>query len=198
MNRHLYNKLKGKKIYIFGIDGSGKTTLINSLKKEIGKENIELFMSYSNGGPFIHSMNKNKPYQNDYINLLHSLDHLYKSNLIKHRDINKVCIIERYFICNWVYSKIFNFDDLRTLKLIHDMLETVDIFIYLSVNPKIALNRIYNRTQKPTLKENIDKLILAQRYYEEYIEENNIPVIRLNTENSVQDNLNIIYKYLGD
>lgn len=185
----ILKNLQGKVIYIFGIDGSGKTTMLKFLTDLFVKQKTELFHSYSNGGPFLKTVDKNDYDSSDqYFNMLHALDHFEKSERIRSGDAEAIKIVERYYICNWVYCKIFGLKQMEGIELLHRFLVKPDIYIFMKVSPNIAYKRILERKSVITKKESLEKLVLAEKYYKEYIDSQNVKVIEINTNEDLLSN----------
>ena len=181
--------MKGKFIYVLGIDGSGKTSLVSNIQKYINQMTPEHCIAILGYRPFTNELdsvagclNKNRrecftPY---FRSAVWALDLINKSidviepNLIK----GKIVIADRYDICNKVYSYI-NTQDIKMIDRIHHSLVKPDIYFYLDIDYKTAYNRIIARGNPLSPKESLTKLQEAVELYKYFLKRDNIDVIHL-------------------
>lgn len=189
------SNLEGKSIYVFGIDGSGKSTLCNNLHEYYGRDiHVERIISDGEGGEFTHEYKKlNKKYNSDkdkdvykhFENVVYALDHLNKSLELVEKKKNGLVILERYYICNWVYSTIMC-EDMGIIEKMHNKFNLPDFYVYVDIDYQTAWSRIQKRGKKVTPKETPNNLKKASFLYKKYIEMNQIDVIKVDgTQNPI-------------
>ncbi|MFX0074913.1 MAG: deoxynucleoside kinase [Candidatus Hermodarchaeota archaeon] len=174
-----YYTNKGSKdniiISIAGAHGVGKTTVFNSLKKQLGDNNKFKFFPerYRKNPPFpFGSENKQIAFRSE----IHFLQQLIKRNKnITTFDNNyngRVIVLDRTPICVLVYSKSLYLKE-KDYNLILDMYESVnwkeDIIVYLTAQPDTILKRIIQRGSIDNIRkdwnEDDKKYLLEILYY---------------------------------
>lgn len=193
-------KTKGKLIYICGIDGAGKTTIAKKLASDL--KNTK-YISISNNSFFTNQIKKCKgnKYRDSYDPYFRgvqwALDMLYISNTIIQPLLKSgyTVILDRYFICNSIYTPIKNKKDYKLLKQLYSMLCQPDIIFWINVAPHIAYRRIKNRGKAISPKEDLQQLIVASEQYKKKCEEFN--VIEIKAGNSELGE-NIIFNYIKE
>lgn len=189
----MYNNLEGKIIYIFGIDGSGKTTLLNNLALLFeNKVEINRVLSDHSGGAYTdelerlenkYGIDKKLDISSGFENIIYTLDHLYKAINYVEPSKKSLILLDRYYICNWVFSKITN-EDTVMIEKIHTLFPRPHYNIFIEIDWEIAWDRIKKRNRKITMKERPENLKKAAVLYNEYIEKFNLNVIRVNGNQS--------------
>ncbi|WP_187159431.1 dTMP kinase [Lactobacillus helsingborgensis] len=161
---------QGQLIYICGIDGAGKTTLAKKLSKRW--ENTK-YVSVKDSLYFTEQIRKEhgdtyREYFSPYFRGVQwALDMLKMSNenispLLK-KGTN--VIIDRYFLCNLVYTSIKTKNQYIILKQIYKNFVQPNKIYWLNVDPKLADKRIEKRGLKRAPKEYISQLYLAREKY---------------------------------
>ncbi|MES5159779.1 dTMP kinase [Lactobacillus iners] len=193
-------KTKGKLIYICGIDGAGKTTIAKKLALDL--KNAQ-YISVSENSFFTDQIKKckGKRYRDSYDPYFRgvqwALDILYMSNTLIKRLLKSgvTVILDRYFICNSIYTPIKNREEYELLNQLHGMLCCPDIIFWINVDPHIAYNRIKNRGREMSPKEDLQQLIVASEQYKNKCRKCNIIEIKSNTSELSE---NIIYDYIKE
>lgn len=191
--------IKGKLIYIFGIDGSGKTTLSRNLSSYLSNINPVKPVLSSEKSVFTTELEEvarqfNTTRRGCFSPLLRGtgwgLDLVYKSiNQIEPSlSEGKTVILDRYTICNMVYTHL-NKADTSVIEKIHQTLPVPDLFLYLDVDWKTAWNRILKRGMKISPKETPEMLCSGIELFNSYIKKNKIEVIRLDANLSSEEML---------
>ena len=172
----------GKLVVVMGIDGSGKTTLINNIKQ--CSENIPRIkpMSIFKDSVFTRELEQvaelnGKTRREMYSSILRSIvwrNDLINNTLLKvvpELENGNIVILDRYYLCNKIYS---NFDEqnLSHMDKLFEILPKPDLGLYLDVKVDIALDRIEKRGLKKSpyeTKENLNKL--RNKYLEHIVQE---------------------------
>lgn len=190
--------MRGRLIYILGIDGSGKTTLAEKLYNHFNKkepDSCKLALGYN---MFTNELEvaakkahttRRECFSAQMRGVIWGLDLLKKAVdiLIPVMDKGKDVIVDRYDICNKVYTYI-NCGNVEMINLIHQLLPRPDIYIFLDVDCKIAYKRILSRGKEISPTESLDKLYQASELYEYFIKENDLPIVRI-SGNGKQDDV---------
>ncbi|MFJ7405875.1 MULTISPECIES: dTMP kinase [unclassified Lysinibacillus] len=184
-------------IYVFGIDGSGKTTLVKNLETYLSKKQDVISVPSSKISIFTNelevvaskmSQTRRQCFSPLIRGTAWGLDLLYKANEIIEPNLTegKTVILDRYNICNLVFSQL-NGVDISLLKKVHASLVKPDIYLYLKIDTKIAWERILKRGEPLTPKEYPDQLSKAVELYEYYILKEKIPVNFINANLSEEE-----------
>lgn len=185
-------------IGVSGIDGSGKSTLINIINKFIGstlKRKASLCDAMKPGCYNIELKNVEtifgrKKYYDDFfspeiINLAFCAD-LYENyhNIIE-PNINEgnVVISHRSRLCCRVYSEVFS-DKLSIVEALIESVPFPDLLFYLKTSPDVAIRRVQGRQVKEGIpivrKENIQVFEKAIKLYDTQILKSNSNIITIN------------------
>ncbi|MCU4759617.1 dTMP kinase [Bacillus cereus] len=181
---------RGKFIYIFGIDGSGKTTLLKNLEKKLSSQFQSRVVSPVKNFTHIKeleeiagrlNMSRRECFSETIRGNIWAVELVNTSSSFIEPQLeqNKIVLIDRYTICNYVYTKQ-NKVSTTTIENIHRAVVKPDVFIYLDTDCDIAYRRILNRGKKISPKEMPEKLLEAKVLYDRYIKEKNINAIRIN------------------
>ena len=191
----------GKLVVVMGIDGSGKTTLINNIKQ--CSENIPRIkpMSIFKDSVFTRELEQvaelnGKTRREMYSPILRSIvwrNDLINNTLLKvvpELENGNIVILDRYYLCNKIYS---NFDEqnLSHMDKLFEILPKPDLGLYLDVKVDIALDRIEKRGLKKSpyeTKENLNKL---QNKYLEHIVQEQYPILKIDANLSEKEVLRI-------
>ena len=160
-------------IAICGIDGSGKTTQIELLKKYFNDEYQEDVLITKQPTNFYRSYNRFRSYVNRESNgppvdILYELALLSATDKLKHYseeilpNKEKIIISDRYVFSAYSYFLARGISDIEWLKEINKYLPLPDITIYIDILPNIAYERIVNRDGRYTKKEETDMKILSK------------------------------------
>ncbi len=191
----------GKLVVVMGIDGSGKTTLINNIKQ--CSENIPRIkpMSIFKDSVFTRELEQvaelnGKTRREMYSSILRSIvwrNDLINNTLLKvvpELENGNIVILDRYYLCNKIYS---NFDEqnLSHMDKLFEILPKPDLGLYLDVKVDIALDRIEKRGLKKSpyeTKENLNKL---RNKYLEHIVQEQYPILKIDANLSEKEVLRI-------
>lgn len=168
--------------YICGIDGSGKTTLANGLAQYIKEYRNVKAVNLSNESVMIKEMNsvckkfgstRWIEFSDFFRGMAWAIEMLNVSHKIvkKNLEADVPVIIDRYYVCNKVYTFLNSDEGIELINKIHDVLIKPDVIVYIQVLPSIANNRIEMRGEKRTPKETMSNLQLAYKRYNKILEE---------------------------
>jgi len=198
---------------ISGIDGSGKTTVAEMLKKYLGESGIQnvVIVDAMKGGCYTRQLrecfdNKDEirsKFSPELLNLTWSADLVYTyENIVKpHINAGTHVIMHRSDLCCRVYSKLFSEDDTISQKLIDTLEIQSDLHIYLDVMPDIAYRRILIRNQNHPLvfKEKIECMRKAYELYQYYLKQRMYCRVKtIDTDGINWVGNNEIYNYIND
>lgn len=175
-------------IHICGIDGSGKTSLVRNLTKVY---NNSSFVELSSSVKLVNQVNRVcdkcdstrwKLFDNYFRSILWANELLSISDNFEE---DKIYFLDRYKLCNYVYSQIEDNSSMNILRKIHSLIPDPDYTIFLDVSPVISRDRIIKRGGKLTPKESLSNLYLARKLYLKYLKTSN-SVFKVNA-NEEQD-----------
>jgi len=184
--------VNGKLIYICGIDGAGKTTLAQNLTNIISKNNKTVLVPSSKNSIFIPELeivsaklNKTRQecFSATFRGCVWALELINKSiNYIEPAlKEYKTVIVDRYTICNRVYTYLNDKESLKIIDKLHSSLPKPDIIIHLDLDWKEAWRRILKRGEPLSPKEKPEKLKEAAELYKKMINDLDVNYIALNS-----------------
>lgn len=169
----------GKLIVVEGIDGAGKTTLINMLRKD--KTSSDWIFSQEPtdreiGRKLRRLLKEGTVNQRELLKLfvLDRQDHV-ENLILPSLNSGKIVLLDRYYLSTVAYQGV-EFDDLwELLKMNETIAPLPDLVIYLEVPFETALERVSQRGDQRTLfekeellkriAENYEKILPLFRYY---------------------------------
>lgn len=172
--------MKGFLITLEGIDGSGKTTIIKELQKELGSNVITTQEPFSQlYAPEIRSLlNKNLSYDinETLINYFHCDRLIHMDWINKQLNMGKIVISDRFKLSSIIYHSVINLfysnlkytlsnlkNCMNRIKIINSDIPNEDICFFIDVNSNETKNRFKNSADK--IDKNYD---LQQKLYEAY------------------------------
>lgn len=170
-----------------GIDGSGKSSLISSLKDEIPSLRLEREPTYSELGKYIRQIisTSSKPFCQQTLLLLFTADrqeHIYGEKGIALKEEKEMIISDRYFFSTLAYQTHSKEEFDYALNL-NGQFPLPEILFYLDISPEEALGRINQRKEDLQIFESLERLKKIKDTYEKtllYFEkETNLTIIRL-------------------
>lgn len=161
-------------IHICGIDGSGKTTLAQRLK-QVYKHSI--FLELSANTKLVNQVNElcmeiNSTRWEKFDNYFRSIlwaNELFNINLSSTKD-DKLIFVDRYKLCNLVYSQLEDNSSLENIKKIHKVIPDPDYLIFLDTPIDLAQERIRKRGEEQSPKESLTNMKTADTLYRNYLE----------------------------
>lgn len=190
--------MKGKLIILFGIDGSGKTTILNMLKSielnntvctsclanAIFEEELyraERKLKFSRTDVFSH----------EFKHVLHIGSVIYNmyNTVLPLLYSGKNVILDRYTICIKLFTDLFLSPSCNCLSKALECLPTPDVGIYFDINIDNAIHRIEERCHRtgtlPHYSESRESLIRKKSGYETMISNENYRIFKIDANQSI-------------
>jgi dTMP kinase len=170
---------KGKFIVFEGIDGSGKTSLIQSIKLDLENRNIKVQnffepTKYANGIKIREFLSGKISLTNEEqidLFLLDRKDSLTK-NILPTLNSGEMILLDRYFYSMAAYQSNEKISSSEIIQRnISENFILPDLLIYLDIEPKLALERTSKRGNEEVF-ENLSKLTKVKNEYEKILPEN--------------------------
>ena len=203
--------MKGILVAIEGIDGAGKSTLVNEIVSTCKEYNFNKLSGV--GGYFItKELRSIEEKMNKYEELLLSEEvkniawmmdfYITGKKIEKMLERGENVIVDRYTLSAKVYAESTTSVNMDDYFSIYTLLPTPDVWIIVDVEPNIALERIYKRNKKIAPYENMEGLKAIMNKYYEVIEKENLNIIKINgnldrQKTKIQTE-NVIKKFLAD
>lgn len=202
--------MRGKLIILFGIDGSGKSTILKMLENSglnntiytscltnaIFEEELyraESKLHFSRGDIFSH----------EFKHILHIGSVIYNmsNNVLPILDSGKNVILDRYVICIKLFTDIFLEPSYNCLSKALDCLPIPDLGIYFDVNIDIANQRIQERCNRTRVQrhysESIKSLIKKKKGYETRIPNEKYTILKVNANQNIDKVYSSVIKILN-
>lgn len=170
--------MKGQLITIEGIDGSGKSTLVELLAEK-NTENTIPYYTFLNRWTILEYVKISEKLNEEYINLFSErainiawMMDLYE-NIMKYvlplLEEGKNVILDRYILSAKAYAIATTKYNMEEFFKIYNLLPKPDICIFLNTDITIAFERIINRQKKMVHYENITDLYKINDVYHQLI-----------------------------
>lgn len=187
MNNRIKNK--GKLIAIEGIDGAGKSTIIDSLGKYYKNKEIcvisgvgnKAFISELERCAALGNFERNALFSQNLTNIAWLMD-FYSTGCKISQMLNagKNVLVDRYILSAKVYAEATTDVDMTYYYPIYDTLPKPDICFLIDVLPSLAVKRIKTRGKKLAPYENSVGLECIRKKYWEIIFKENMKIIEIN------------------
>lgn len=204
--------MKGKFITIEGLDGSGKTTVLEHIKVFLEKENYPIELTREPGGT-----EKSEAIRNIILNgsidkrtevLLFAAsrrEHVVKK-ILPALNKGKIVISDRFLdssIAYQVFARQVAYEEVMKINEFATENLTPDLTLYFDVDVKIALTRTKNRVDNNALdNEKLDFYQKVKDGYDNLAQENQSRIIKIDAnqplENVIEKTLNIIKEKLEE
>lgn len=197
------------KFFVFeGIDGCGKTTLINGLKEKFNADGYDV-SDHEPYGTTYGKMIRNYCNQNQYGLTNETIALLMYSSFIEFTDKiikpaleqNKIVLVDRWYGSTIVYQGI-EMDNQMFLANIHNsilpLLPKVDRYIYLDCSYEVSQNRLYGKKKDHFEKKGEEFYKKAAEWYKLSSELNPDTCLTYNGELPYNDVLEQVYNDLQD
>ena len=194
--------MRGKLICLFGIDGSGKSSLLEILNKSKLENTIctsciknAVFEEELYQAEKTLQFHRNDIFSHEFKHVLHIGSVIFRmyNEILPILDTGKNVILDRYVLCIKLFTELFLQPSCNCLSKALECLPNPDIGIYLNVDVDIAIARIQQRSRKtgipPHYSVSRQALILKQAIYEVIIPSEPYPIIEINAN----DDINIVY-----
>lgn len=167
------------RIAFCGIDGAGKTSLIQKLNNEYvdNGNRVTVRKLQLQSQKVLKGIAKDVTgNQDEFLNVLPTIwgrialafeFYDYYRHIDEISDMDYI-FCDRYDICYKVYSKVYGVTDLTQIERVFDLVPKPDIYVYLRIDVDTALNRINQRNEERTFDEQECYLRPAIKYYDEY------------------------------
>lgn len=205
----LVSKCAANVITIEGLDGSGKTTLINNCIDKLSDEGykVKYFQTSSGFNVFWKTVNtycKNGFITNDINQIFHNISFLtYLKTIFTDDLMNYDYVLTDWYIYGkMVLSELYSNDIDSVSKRIleeelkHNKIILPDYSFYIDLSPEIAFDRIAKRKNIPETKESLKMLMNAYILWEKYVDFYDIE--RLNGNLSSEELSNIVVDNILD
>ncbi len=199
-----------------GVDGSGKSSLINSLSKKIKEDGMQVHVTCEPGkttsGKMIEGLLSQKTATLSiddplfaYLYAADRYEHVYGTDgILAHTKNKELVLCDRYFFSSYVYQGSERIKDL-TVSLNRNF-PLPKILVFLKIDTEKALERVGKRGKiEHSIVENSTVLQRVQQGYEQVLHElqstTDVQCIILDAERSpeelTQKTLDMMYKHLG-
>ncbi|GHU71758.1 thymidylate kinase [Bacteroidia bacterium] len=191
------DKKKGKLIVVFGIDGSGKTTLMSKLKEYYPDNGTIVFYPCIKKAKFVKEIRDAKnsmhylkdSFSKAFSGIAHINDIVYNVlNFIEPLlNSNVNVVLDRYSICSRVFLESGAPEDYFVMSKMMSCLPVPDLGIYLDITVEEAMSRIVKRAEsngKPISRhDNIDALINLKKLYSKIMREEEYKIVTVDANN---------------
>lgn len=179
-----------------GIDGSGKTSLIQSLRTEFQSLDIPIFTGKEPGDDTARAVNSIYKSNQDVAS---RLIQTYKIGRDKHQEHIKKYLPQGIYLCDrWLWStQAYNGSSPSLTKLITKSGQNIlvpDLTIYLKTDPLVAMQRLQKRTVLDTKFENLENLRKVSQRYDDIYKNTTWPVFYINSTKSQEFIKNTVFK----
>ena len=194
--------MQGKLICLYGIDGSGKSTILEMLNNSKLKNTVctsclkkAIFEEELYQAEKTLQFHRKDVFSHEFKHVLHIGSVIFRmyNEILPILDTGKNVILDRYVLCIKLFTELFLQPSCNCLSKALECLPNPDIGIYLNVDVDIAIARIQQRSRKtgipPHYSESRQALILKQTKYEDIIPSEPYPIIEINAN----DDINIVY-----
>lgn len=203
--------MRGKLIFLFGIDGSGKSTILRMLENS-GLDNT-VYTSCGTNAVFEEELyqaecklhfSRGDVFSHEFKHLLHIGSVIYKmfDMILPLLDNGRNVILDRYVICIKLFTDLFLNSSYSCLSRALDCLPVPDLGIYLDVDIGIAIQRIAERSRRtgtqPHYSESMESLIKKKAGYEAMIPNEKHPILRVDAEQIVDKVYSSVLKILNE
>ena len=204
-------EMKGKLIILFGIDGSGKSTILNMLKSS-GLNNTICTSCLTNAifeeelyrAERILNFSRADVFSHEFKHVLHIGSVIYNvfNEVLPLLNSGTNVILDRYTICIKLFTNIFLTPSCNCLSKALECLPTPNLGIYFDTSVNTALQRIKERSNRtgilPHYSESKEALIMKKRGYEAMIPNENYTILKINANQNIDMVYSSVTKILGD
>ena len=182
--------MRGKLIFLFGIDGSGKSTILKMLKNS-GIDNT-IFTSCLSNAIFEEELyqaertlhfSRGDIFSHEFKHVLHIGSVIYNmfNKILPILDNGQNVVLDRYTICIKLFTELFLRPSFNCLSKSLECLPPPDLGIYFDTDIDIATQRIRERNNKskmqPHYSESKESLLMKKARYEAMIPYEKYPIL---------------------
>jgi len=190
--------MKGKLIFLFGIDGSGKSTILKMLEKKDIRDVI--FTSCMTNAVFEEelfeaedklSFSRKDYFTHEFKYVLHVNSIIYKmfNVILPILNNGKNVVLDRYIPCAKLYGDLFLEPTYRCVSRALECLPPPDLGIYFDVEIKVALRRLDARSKVtgklPHFSESEKSLRMKKAGYEAVLIDEKYPIIKIDANQEI-------------
>ncbi len=203
--------MRGKLIILFGIDGSGKSTILKMMENSglvntiytsclttaVFEEELyqaEAKLHFSGGDLFSH----------EFKHMLHIGSVIYKmtNTILPILDKGMNVILDRYVICVKLFTDLFLEPSYKCISMALECLPPPDLGIYFDASIDTAINRLKERSCKtgilPHYSESEESLIKKKAGYESMIPNEKYTVLRIDANQDIDRVYSSVLKILSE
>ncbi len=203
--------MRGKLIFLFGIDGSGKSTILRMLE-DCGLDNTIYTSCLANAifeEELYQAERKLHFSRADFFS--HEFKHVLHIGSVIYNMFNMVfpllnngnnVILDRYVICIKLFTELFLDSTCNCLSKALECLPTPDLGIYLDVNIDTAMQRIQERSNRtgilPHYSESKESLIRKKEGYKTMIPNEEYTVLRVDANQNINKVYSSVFRILNE
>lgn len=203
--------MSGKLIFLFGIDGSGKSTILKMLE-DSGLNNT-IYTSCLRNAIFEEELyqaesklhfSREDFFSHEFKHVLHIGSVIYNmfNIVLPLLDSGKNVILDRYAICIKLFTELFLEPSCNCLSKSLDCLPVPDLGIYFDVDIDIAIQRIQERDDKTGVlrhySESKESLIMKKKGYENTIPNEKYTILKVDANQNIDKVYSSVIKILND
>lgn len=201
----------GKLIFLFGIDGSGKSTVLKMLNNSSLDNTVctscmtnavfeeELYRAESKL-----NFSRKNVFSREFKHVLHIGSVIYnmfdKILPLLNSGIN--IVLDRYSICIKLFTELFLDSSYSCLSKALDCLPSPDLGIYFDVDIDIAIKRIQERSNRtgipPHYSESKEALIMKKEGYETILLSETYPVVKIDANQKLDEVYSSVLRILNE
>lgn len=203
--------MKGKLIILFGIDGSGKSTILKML--ENSRLDNTVYTSCLTTAIFEEELYQAEKklhfYRGDIFS--HEFKHMLHIGSVIYKMFNMICpilnsgknvILDRYVICIRLFADLFLDCSYSCISKALDCLPVPDLGIYFDVDIDTAMHRIQERSCRtgiiPHYSESKESLIMKKTGYETLIPNEKYTIFRIDANQDINTVYTSVFKILNE
>lgn len=190
--------MRGKLIILFGLDGSGKSTILKMLKNS--KTDNTIYTSCLKNTVFEEELYRAETqlhfyrgdiFSHEFKHLLHIGSVIYNvfNNILPLLNNGTNVVLDRYAICVKLFTELFLEPSYNCLSKAMDCLPSPDLGIYFDINIDTAIQRIQERSNitgiPPHYSESQEALTMKKRQYEALILNEPYPIVKIDANQNI-------------